>query len=175
MANISYGGKGNPPDPPKANINTVALSTSTPAARRAKNDLVLSKTDTATQLSVTLNKDADVPMPNTSFPTSMCPTKTIDNAGANATAITTTNPTSSHDKNEPVSFGTDRDFPDQPQHKINTHHSSRSPPAGTGNNPPVRASFHKTMDNTPIASMSAASAPKMIDFRSKPNNFSPKN
>mmetsp|Transcript_116718 Transcript_116718/g.238776 ORF Transcript_116718/g.238776 Transcript_116718/m.238776 type:complete len:99 (-) Transcript_116718:22-318(-) len=37
MANTSDGGKGDPLDPPNINITTDALSTTTPAAQRAKN------------------------------------------------------------------------------------------------------------------------------------------
>ena len=102
MANSSDGGKGDHPDPPNANINTDALSTSTPAACSAKNDSVLSKTDQDTQLSVTLNLDDNQHIPNKQFPTSKSPTKITDNAGANITAVTTSHPTISTDKNDPA-------------------------------------------------------------------------
>ena len=40
MANASDGGKGNPPDPPNANINPDALPSYTPAVFSAKNDSI---------------------------------------------------------------------------------------------------------------------------------------
>ena len=45
MANTSDGGKGDTPDPSNANINTDALSISTPAAHSHKNILVLTGID----------------------------------------------------------------------------------------------------------------------------------
>ena len=45
MANTSDGGKGDPLDPPNINITTDALSTTTPAAPRAKNGQFLPEFD----------------------------------------------------------------------------------------------------------------------------------
>ena len=84
MTNSSDGGKGDPPYPSNTNINTDALSISSPAAHRAKNALILTGIDPDIKFFVHIDDDdnEDEDALNSPTLTTMNPPKTPDNASA---------------------------------------------------------------------------------------------
>ena len=74
MANISVGGKEDPPVPSVANITTDALSIATQAAHSVKNNMVSSKTDKDIQFFVHI-EDADDAPPQLAISHNKAPTQ----------------------------------------------------------------------------------------------------
>ena len=140
MANTSDGGKDDPPDPSKANINTDALSISPPAAHSAKIILVSTGIDPDIQFFVHTNDNDDEDALNVN------PPKTTGTVSATTTSVSTAL-TICQAKTVPISSRTEPVLTQKDHGSPNS--SDTSPPADSDHpDRTKRNSFNAPMTNT---------------------------